>query len=70
MKIYDFGLLLRELREKRGMTQADVARKLGLKQATISRYECNTKTPSLASLKRLALLFGVSSDYLLGLLDR
>jgi len=63
-------MLIRESREKRGMSQDDLAKKLDLNRATISGYESNTKTPSLDVFRRMALLFGVSADYLLGLTER
>lgn len=70
MEAFDFGLRLKELRENRGLSQTDVAKRLKLKRATVSGYECNTTTPSLDVLVRYALLLNVSTDYLLGLSDR
>lgn len=70
MEVYDFGLRLKKLREKRKLSQGDVARKLNVTGATISGYEANTQSPPIETLKKLSLIFGVSSDYLLGLQDR
>jgi len=70
METYDFGLRLRELREKRKLSQSEVASRLNLERATISGYERNVTTPSLEVIKSLALLYNTSSDYLLGLTDR
>lgn len=68
--VYDFGYRLRELRKGKNLTQSQVARRLNLSKTTISGYENNIKTPSLEVLIQLALLFGVTSDYILGLDDR
>lgn len=65
--VYDFGLRLRELRKKKKLTQQQVARRLNLTKASISGYENNTITPPNDMLVRLALMYGVSTDYLLGL---
>lgn len=66
---YDFGLRLRELRDSKGLTQVQVGKRIGVTSKTISGYEHNTITPPIDALKKLALLFGVSADYLLGLED-
>lgn len=63
-----FGELLRELRKDRGMTQADLAEQLSFSPMTISSYECGRSIPDDATKIRLAQLFGVSLDYLLGLI--
>ncbi|MBC8570757.1 helix-turn-helix domain-containing protein [Zongyangia hominis] len=68
--IFDFGYRLRALRESKNLTQAQVARRLNLSKTTISGYENNVKTPSLDVLMQLSILYGVSSDYILGLEDR
>lgn len=68
--IFDFGYRLRALRESKNLTQAQVARRLNLSKTTISGYENNVKTPSLEVLLQLSILYGVSSDYILGLEDR
>ena len=64
--VYDFGYRLRELRLSKQMTQAQVAKRLNLSKTTISGYENNIKTPSIDVLVRLANLYGVTSDYILG----
>ena len=66
MEIFDFGLRLRELREKKHLSQQQLADWLGLTRSSISNYENNTQTPPPDTLVRLADLYGVSVDYLLG----
>lgn len=68
--IFDFGYRLRELRRCKGITQTQAARRLGLSKTTVSGYENNIKTPSLEVLVKLAILYGVSADYILGLENR
>ncbi len=68
--VYDFGYRLRELRTGKNLTQSQVASRLNLSKATISGYENNIKTPSLEALTKLAVFYGVSADYILGLENR
>ena len=62
----DFGTRLRELRTARGWTQAQLSARLGVTKSVISAYETALRYPSYDILIRIAALFGVSSDYLLG----
>lgn len=47
-------------------TQGQVAAKLNVIRQTISHWENGTRTPDAESLSKLADLFGVTTDYLLG----
>lgn len=68
--VYDFGLCLKELRINKGLTQKQVGEIVGVKERVISSYERNVGSPSVKTIKRLAFLFGVSVDYLLGIEKR
>lgn len=68
--IYDFGYRLRELREKKKMTQAQVARKCNISKASVCSYENNIKIPSADVLRRLCGVYEVTADYVLGLTRR
>ena len=68
--MYDFGLRLKQLREKHNLSQSQVAKRLGITRAAISSYENNISLPSVNVLAELALLYLVSTDYLLGLDNR
>ena len=68
--VFDFGYRLKELRQKKGLTQAQVAKRLSLSKTAISGYENNIKNPSIEVLTQLSILYGVSADYLLGLENR
>ncbi len=64
-----FANRLKELRLEHGLTQQKIAELLGLRQQSYARYECGSGEPSLRTLVEIAKLFGVSTDYLLGLTD-
>lgn len=68
--MYDFGLRLKQLREKHNSSQSQVAKRLGITRAAISSCENNISLPSVNVLAELALLYRVSTDYLLGLDNR
>lgn len=61
-----FAKRLKEEREKRGWTQEYMAGLLEVKIATLSGYERNYRTPDLDMATKIAGLFGISVDYLLG----
>ena len=58
---------IKRLREKSELTQADLARELGLTRSSINASEMGLSVPSPPLIVALAKLFGVSTDYLLGL---
>jgi len=60
------GERIKILREKNKMNQADLAAKLGLTSVAISSYENERTLPSINILTKIADLFDVSVDYLLG----
>ena len=62
------GEILGKLRSERNFSQAQLAKKIGLKSSsTIAAYEQGTRSPSLSSLIALSRVFGVTTDYLLGI---
>ena len=63
----DFGGILKELRLQAGMTQKDLASMVGVTKSVISYYELSERSPSPEILFKLANVFHVSADYLLGL---
>ena len=58
---------IKTLREKRGITQAELAKELGITRAGVNAWEMGISVPSTQYIVELATFFGVSSDYLLGL---
>lgn len=67
--VYDFGMRLKELRKRKRLSQADIARRLDITPKTVYRYENNTLTPSLGTAMQLAIILNTSLDYLTGLSD-
>ena len=63
----DFGTILKELRLQSGMTQKDLALLIGVTKSVISYYELSERSPSPEVLIKLANVFHVSADYLLGI---
>lgn len=57
---------IRVLREARGWTQAELARRLNITRNGVNSWEQGLSMPSPACLVDLAKLFSVSTDYLLG----
>lgn len=60
---------LRSLREQRGWSQRELARRCGFGETQIGKYEAGTVDPSATNLGLLAEVFEVSTDYLLGRTD-
>ena len=60
---------LRQARKRAGMTQAAVARRLAVTPSVLARYESGLNDPSSDNLRRLADIYQVSCDYLLGRAD-
>jgi len=65
--VYDFGLRLRELRERHKLSQEQLGRKINRSKSVVSSYENNLKMPSVDILTSLAVLYNVSLDYLVGI---
>ncbi len=63
----NIGKTIRELRQSRGITQEDFSEALGVSVQTVSRWENGVNAPDLSMLPQLAVYFGVTADYLLGL---
>lgn len=61
-----FPSRLRELMKERYLTQQDIADVLGKTRQAIGYYMDGSSSPDLASVEKLAIFFGVSTDYLLG----
>ena len=61
---------IRDLREDHDWKQEYVAEKLGIKQTTYSKYELGKVNIPVEALIKLAKLYHVTIDYLLGLSDK
>lgn len=54
------------MRERRGWSQVELAKKAALQATTISHFETGSRAPSFDNLRRLADALNVSTDYLIG----
>ena len=55
---------LKTAREKKGLTQREVAREIGVSQPAYCNFESGYKVPSLVIAKSISNVLGVSIDYL------
>lgn len=60
---------LKEIREDRDLKQSDIAKVLNVSQVAYSYYEIGKRQLPIDLLKKLALYYDTSTDYLLGLTD-
>lgn len=63
----EFGQRLRALRHQKRLTQKQLALQVGVQNKIISFYEMGDRIPSPEMIIKLAAVFHVSSDYLLGI---
>lgn len=61
------GQRISELRTESGWSQVKLAEKIGVTKQTVSNWENENIQPSIEMLVRLANLFNVTTDYMLGL---
>lgn len=66
----NMGNKLKSIRKEMKLTQKQVAVRVGVAVSAVSSYESGSRYPSYDVLIKLACLFHVSTDYLLGLSDR
>lgn len=65
-----FGDRMRELRQKRGLTQVQLADRCGFPQARISELERGGRTPNLVTIIRLALALDCKVSALVSVFDK
>ena len=66
----NMGNKLKTLRTQKKLTQKQVADRIGLAISAVSSYEADTRYPSYEVLVKLARIYHVSTDYLLGMTDK
>ena len=59
------GDKIRYLRDKAGMTQAYLAKRLCISRSAVNLWDMSLSTPSLANIVQLMQIFHVSADYFL-----
>ncbi|MDE6362415.1 MAG: helix-turn-helix transcriptional regulator [Clostridia bacterium] len=66
VELLELSIILKELRERHGYTQRYVAEMLGLRYQSYQAYERGLSVPTLAHFIKLADIYDVSLDYLIG----
>lgn len=61
----DFKFVLKDLREQKGLSQAELANIVGVSQGVISQYERGDRKPTNEIHSKLSKALGVSMDYLM-----
>lgn len=59
------GVLITELRKEKGMTQAQLAEKMGVTDKAVSKWERDLSCPDIGSVPKLAEILGVTVDQLM-----
>ena len=57
---------IKELRESKKISQSELAKNLGITRSSVNAWEMGISVPSTQYIVELAHIFGVSTDYLLG----
>ena len=65
----EFREILEEFLIENKMTQSSFAREIGVKQSQVSEWLKGKAKPGYDTLRQMAISFGVSADYFLGLIE-
>ncbi len=65
MKKKTLGMMIATLRKENGMTQLELAEKMGVTDKAVSKWERDLSCPDVNSIPKLAEIFGVSVDELM-----
>ncbi|MBP3854925.1 MAG: helix-turn-helix transcriptional regulator [Ruminiclostridium sp.] len=68
--VYELYEKIKTLRNQIGISQSDLARRLGVTKSAVNSWESRTNSPSLTYIIKLSQIFSVSTDYLLGVNER
>ena len=61
---------IRYLRDKAGMTQTDLAKRLGISRNAVNAWEMSVSVPTLSNVVEMSRIFHVTTDYLLSISDK
>ena len=62
-----FAKRLKELRQLKCLTQAELADLLGISSSSVGMYEQGRREPDISLINKICEVFSVTSDYLLGM---
>ena len=68
--LYNIADRIKYLRDKAGIKQVDLAKRLGISRSAVNSWEMSLSIPSVANIIEMAQIFHVSADYLLCLSDK
>lgn len=63
---YKIGNRIRKFRTEHGLKQKEMAEKIGVDRTSLSSYENNKRVPDIFMLCRIADVFKISLDHLIG----
>ena len=66
-ELFTLAEKIKQLRERAGLTQSDLARSLALTRSSVNAWEMGLSVPSTQYIVELAKTFDISTDYLLGM---
>lgn len=69
MKKKTLGMMIAELRKENGMTQNDLAEKMGVTDKAVSKWERDLSCPDINTIPKLAEIFDISIDELMQIKD-
>ena len=61
------GMMIASLRKERGMTQAELAERVGVTDKAVSKWERDLSCPDINTIPKLAEIFGISVEKLMGM---
>ena len=62
----DIGLNIKKYRKEKGLTQEDLANKIGKSKSTIEKYENGSVLPSIFNVAKIAIVLGISNTDIIG----
>lgn len=65
MKKQTLGMMISSLRKEKGMTQLELAEKMGVTDKAVSKWERDLSLPDINSIPKLAEIFDISVDELM-----
>lgn len=67
--LYNIADRIKYLRDKAGMKQVELAKRLGISRSAVNSWEMSLSIPSVANIIEMTQIFHVSADYMLALSD-
>lgn len=68
--VYNIADRIQYLRDKTGMKQAELAKRLGISRSAVNSWEMSLSFPSVSNIIQMTQIFHISADYLLTLSDK